>query len=816
MSVDYETAHNCMKNLVLTGSDLDGRNEATTRFQLIDLLIKEALAWDVSDVYCEDILEGDRTDYILGNPRRFAVWEAKREQISFSLPPGFNKTVCKVQTLRDLGGQLAEAIEQVQRYAQRHGLPIAVISNGHQVIAFLGSRQDGVPPFAGNALCFSSLEDMEVRFDDFWNNLSKPGIETSFIYKTLRSEGTPLPPPKLSASLHPYPGIKGRNDLQFSLKQLGELFLFDLATLPENEPEFLEKCYASTGALSQYALESKQILENRYVLLSRDESNELRLQPAITRHGLSDEFSESIARGSTADEVAAALKRRPIIVLGDVGVGKSIFLRHLINVTAKTELDNALTLYVDFLREPALASNLSSFIQARCEAQLRSSYGIDLQDNKFIRDVYRGDLIRFSRGIYGSYKETKPDLYLEKEISFLEDKMSDRAAHLRASLEQIVKGRNKQIVLFLDNIDQRTEDFQEQVYVIGHALAETWPIVTFICLRPDTFYKSKSSGTLSAYQPRAFTVTPPRIDLVVVKRLQYALEKLNNEGRMENFPANIAVNSPSLSAFLRAIIGSLQRNDLLVELIDNLSGRNVRASLDFVNTFIGSGHLDSRKIIDIQNEDGSGYTVSDHEFLRALVFGDHEHYDPRVSQICNLFDISLPDGREHFLLIALLSFIERAADSGDGFISAASAITFAQELHFAPSQIYAALERAAAKNLIDTFPTFSTSERWEAFRISSVGAYAIKRLLRSFAYADAMIVDTPITDGVVRAAIGNARTIQERLARFELFLDYLNIQSSKIDWTAVGFDWNGAYAGLRRDYQRARRGAATPPRLRPT
>ncbi|MGD0442788.1 MAG: hypothetical protein ABSA39_02520 [Edaphobacter sp.] len=810
MSIDFESARNNLKQLVLGSSELDGRNEATTRLHLIDVLLKEVLAWELSDIECETTMEGDRTDYILGNPRRVAVWEAKREGISFTLPAGFNKRICKVQTLRGLGGELKQAIDQVQRYAQLHGLPVAAISNGHQVIAFLGSRQDGIPPFEGNALCLSSLEEMDENFELFWSSLSKPGIETLAIYKNLRTDGTQLPPPKLSASIHPYPGIKGRNDLQVSLRQLGELFLFDLATLPQNEEEFLERCYAQTGALSQHALVSKQILEARYSLLTKDELNDVQLKPAITKHGMSEDFSDSLRYGSTPDEISAALKRRPVIVLGDVGVGKTVFLRNFINVTAKTELERAITLYVDFLREPALSSNLANFILTRCEDQLNKNYGINLQENKFVRDVYRGELIAFSKGVYGVYKESNPSLYLDKEIQYLETKLADRSAHLRASLQQIVKSRRRQIVLFLDNIDQRTEDFQEQVYVIGHALAETWPIVAFVCLRPDTFFKSRTKGSLSAYQPRAFTITPPRIDVVVVKRLQFALVKMNNGGRMDNFPANIAVNSGSLSAFLKSLIRSLQTNDRLVELIDNLSGRNVRSALDFVNTFIGSGHIDSKKIIEIQNEEKNGYTVSDFEFLRAIIYGDHEHYSPETSQICNLFDISLPDGREHFLLILLLSFIERSSDSGEGFATASSTFRYAQDLQFAPSQIHSSLERAVAKGLIETSPKFAPAQRWEAFRISSVGAYSVKRLLQSFAYVDAMIVDTPIADGVIRGAIRDAQTIRQRLDRFELLLSYLEEQSRKVDWGLAGFDWTGAFEGLKQDYLHARRRAGAP------
>lgn len=281
---------------------------------------------------------------------------------------------------------------------------------------------------------------------------------------------------------------------------MSDLFIFDLANLPENEEEFLRYCYAPTGALSQYSLLSKQVLETRFSLLDKQELKLEAIEPAVKKQGLSEDFADYAVAGLSASSLADALKRRPLLVLGDVGVGKTMFLRNLIKVYAKDEFSRSITFYVDFLKEPALSADLSGFVQKKCESQLRTDYGIDIEEAKFVRDTYRSDLVRFERSIFGSLKQSDPSAYALEEIKHLGMKLQDNAAHLRASLLQIVKSRQRQIVLFLDNIDQRSEEFQEQVYIIGHALAESWPITAFICLRPDTFYKSLSRGSLAAYQ----------------------------------------------------------------------------------------------------------------------------------------------------------------------------------------------------------------------------------------------------------------------------------------------------------------------------
>src|SRR5438045_9524837 len=70
------------------------------------------------------------------------------------------------------------------------------------------------------------------------------------------------------------------------------------------------------------------------------------------------------------------------------------------------------------------------------------------------------------------YKSLDEKGYALKEIEFLGGKVENRASHLRSCLEHISKGRKRQIVIFLDNIDQRPPGFQEQTFVIGQSLAE--------------------------------------------------------------------------------------------------------------------------------------------------------------------------------------------------------------------------------------------------------------------------------------------------------------------------------------------------------
>ena len=74
-------------------------------------------------------------------------------------------------------------------------------------------------------------------------------------------------PAKLSATLTIYPGVKSRNIFQNELQILSELIIEDILRSNELREQFLRDCYSQSGALSQYALVSKTILQARYAAL---------------------------------------------------------------------------------------------------------------------------------------------------------------------------------------------------------------------------------------------------------------------------------------------------------------------------------------------------------------------------------------------------------------------------------------------------------------------------------------------------------------------------------------------------------------------
>lgn len=779
---NYEIGMQAMKKLADEFSSPNEllKNEAATRFHIIDRLLFDVLQWPRDQYSPEESHEGTYADYVLGTPRRHMIVEAKKVGVYFELPLDKGSREISLPALVKRDGNLDATLRQVGSYCTSRGVAIAVACNGRQLVAFIGSRIDGIAPKSGKAIIFRSLNEMHEDFVTLWNCLSYPAMDRGYLESLLIRE-TPLSPApeKLSRKLRYFPGVKRRNDLEHELRILGEIFLQDLVKDSELERDFLRECYCSSGALSQYALISKEILKNRYA--ASGEGKTKTVTAASDKSGASTDLLDAV--------LAKSVTQRPVILLGDVGVGKTSFIKHLVSIEAKEELKKGIVLYVDFGREPALRNDLQDYVLDSFERQLREDHSIDLQSDAFVRGIYHGDLLQMRTGIWGFLREKDPTAYRMKEVEQLAEKMTNKSGHLKRAIEHLTFGERRTVVVFLDNVDQRQDDFQEQVFLIAQSLAETWPVTCFVTLRPSTYSKSRRQGSLSAYQNRVFTISPPRIDLVVLKRLQYALEKLHDDGKILA-GEGITVESRMLREYIEVLIDSMKRNRHLAECIDNISAGNVRDALDLLTNFVGSGHVDTRKILEIKLQTGA-YYIPLHEFLRAVIYGDNEYYSPETSFVANVFDIVSLMPAEHFLTSYMIDYCLRLSQhhsSDRGYILQSNVCEYLQtQLGFHDRQISAALARAEQAKLFDFIAADSSSP--SRLRITQRGAYTLHRLMPKFVYLDAVLTDTPIIDEGFRELVWDTQDIYERLARAQHFLGYLDTCWEDTPRISGGFSW---------------------------
>jgi GTPase SAR1 family protein len=762
------------------------RNEATTRLQLIDRLFFDCLGWSRDDVYLEEPYDGQYADYTFVFPRKLLIVEAKKEGVYFELPAGPPRLEQSIQSLLRTTPELRAAMEQVARYCQQRGVPYAAVSNGHQLVVFVASRSDGKPPFEGMAIVFSSFVQMRDSFLDLWNLLSKNALEQQLLRSRLAGQVEVNLPRKLSAIIRPYPGTKGRNPFQSSMKAVSEFILEDVVRARELERTFLKACYCASGALSEYSLLNKQILQARYHALFDEERPGPAIAPAVDHGIVNPEF------------LAQSFSRRPVLLIGDVGVGKTTFIRRFISDDAAFAT-TAIAIYIDFGSKGTLTNDLRAFIVSEIDRQLAEDCQIDTQAESFVRRIYSPELNRFAAGVNRPLKTKKPGLYQQKEIELLEELVSNREEHVRRSLAEVSGDLRKQIVIFLDNTDQRTEQDQQAVFLVAQELAERWQAMIYVTLRPETYHSSMKRGTLTGYHPKAFTIAPPRVDKVIRKRLIFGLRLTSGQ-----IPLGAAVRAShmdltSLEILLRVFLRSSRwhdaapRRDDLMRCVENLSSGNVRLALDLVRGFFGSGHVDTQKIINKVRDEG-GYVIPLHEFHRAIIYGDNVHYDPSRSPIANVFDITSIDPKEHFLQPIVLAYLRHPAIEGtdEGFVPVERVYQYCQGLGFTPEQIDVAIIRCFGKRLIETVARrIPIPGQIDGFGIrpTPIGLYHIQELLGNFTYLDAVVVDTPILDDQLEHYIQDVHTLADRVERAIVFREYLDRAWTFFGTADLPLDW---------------------------
>lgn len=776
--------------------DIKDRNEATTRLHLIDKLFLKCLDWNDEKCVAEEAEDNQYTDYTFYNPARIMIIEAKKEGNFFEVPLGLERRTYKIDSLFSKDSSIRKAIEQALGYCQRRGVTIGGVSNGFQLVIFVASRNDGISPLDGKAIVFKSLEDIYDNFLEFWQFMSKTGITEKRIEKELLGISVPLLPAKLSTKLDDYPGTKNRNSIQADLQILSDLLLEELISSEEIEEDFLKTTYCSSGALSQYALTSKNILQSRYSLLHDKKVDIPVIEPMYSKKGISDNFS------------LKEFSKRPILLLGDVGSGKTMFIKNFIKIEAKEIIKETISLYIDLGSKAAFAADLKKFFLDDIAQILLAQYDIDIYDRNFVRGVYNLDLQRFEKGIYGDLKDLAPSDYKKFEIEHLSSLINNKEEHIKHSLHHIAHGRKKQIVIFMDNVDQRNETIQEDAFFISQEIAANWEATVFLTLRPQTYYKSKLEGALTGYHPKAFTIAPPRVDEVILKRLSFAQQIAKGEKKISSLNKNILVRLSTLLTYLEILEYSFTYNKDLIEFIDNISYGNIRLALEFITTFISSGHVDTEKIfkrdnIHINNDDGQRYLVSIHEFLRAIIYGDHKYFYPSATSITNVFEISENDPKEHFLICILIDYLNRASSKSKfGFVDTDEVVAYLQNNGFNQEQAYRGIMFAIIQKLIETEARKkpkSISDISQSIRITTLGAYHVQKLICKFVYIDAMIVDTPILDDEVRTKLNHSDFIAERLDRVNFFKDYLDNSWQEIDSERCGFNWTKCSERLKED-----------------
>ena len=808
MTVEFSVARQNLEKLIHEYSPLgDLSNEAQTRFSFIDKFLEECLDWPRSEIKVETYEDGNRTDYECGSPRMLIV-EAKKSQTALRLPPKRGRNRIQLSSLLSFDETTASAVRQVQVYGQSRGVQVTAVSNGPQLVAFLASRVDGVSPLDGDAIVFDGYEDLLKNFNLAYEALSKSGIEERRLVSNLSKDAPATLPTKLSAHCLNYFDHKYSNHFQESLRNAAALVIEDLGRTATLEKEFLSSCYCESGPLSQYSLVGKNLLSARYAALFPTDQPGSRMEPVNPKRPGSASFTQQVLH--------EALAKRPVVLVGDVGVGKSTFLRHLILVSGKESFSKVICVTLDLGNKASLSTSPREALLNQIESTLRDGLSVNLTAAALIEEIYKRELADFDSGINGQLRDVNPQSFLEERLRFVREHVSRRENHLRLVLAHTARTRRLQSVFVINNADQRNISVQQEAFLIAQELADSWSSLVFVALRPQTFHASKRSGTISAYPTKIFVIPPPKLEDAIQKRLIFALEMAQGRVPLQSIDG-VTLHIDSLAKLIRTLLHSLETNRDLYEFIVNVSGGNVRVAVELVSKYLGSPNVESERIVKTVTESGT-YRVPLHEFAKAALLGDYSHFQEDSSAATNVFSVVYRDRREHFLSLLLLGYLSwDGAQTAqlDGFVAQVAIIEEMQANGFSRDQTIVHLQKLTRRKLIESserrlLETGAELQEFglpESFRITTIGAYHMKRWCAEFSYLEAVSFDTPIFDDGLRQVMLESVNDDRLLPRFKrasAFRDYLDSSWQSLQARPY-FDWANIRQASVQSYTRVER-----------
>jgi len=655
--------HQIAQNLAKTSIDRI-KNEATTRHQIIDVLLHSVLCWPTTSVTCEDHVQKGYIDYVLRDNLNRAVLliEAKSEGVHFALPdkPHFSNTDIARIKLRILMTDKAidSAIRQVVAYCPSVGCDIACITNGHVFILFRWHIK-GLNYTEADALVIPSLECFHLRYTKLYNLLSYTAV---IVNKQLHSElfgGKDRSKDIYYAKrlIEQYDDAMQKNQYACYLDPIAKRYFDDIEP---NDKVLMDACYVFAQGVHSIETGVQTKITDRFT-------------PYFASDGVK-EITETRSGGPLTKRIAQAVtsKRGDIIILfGGKGAGKSTFLRRLFYCNPPPDIQMfAMPIIVDYLQAPQEKEQFEKYTWT----SIRQYLDINGLLNGSIEDLVAlfGDRysIALRQELCGLTPSSESFIVMRNRL-IAEWKADDQYVINR--LKCYWGQRNRGVVLTFDNTDQLSPSLQDHCFLIAQNVARTLDVTVIISMREERYCRARTVGVLDAYHNFGFHLAAPDLQNVLVKRLKFVISELTKPVRLVNLPDDTPVDQilQFFKTCLRqftfedraAVSGS--RANALKKFLQECSHDNTRLALGLFSQFMSSGYTHAAEMIAYPD-----WIVVAHQVIKPMMIPTRYNYDETKSLIPNFYQIRFPSNGSHFTTIRVLSCIKNGihvAGDGNGF-----------------------------------------------------------------------------------------------------------------------------------------------------
>lgn len=559
--------------------------------------------------------------------------------------------------------------------------------------------------------------------------------------------------------------------------------------------EIFERAYIPSSEVASYDRSLEAFLKDRIIrstAAGRTELKPTKKEEANLGKAVSEHFEER--------PIGGALQ----LITGAVGAGKTLFARRYKEFLQPQILrEKNHWSFINFNDAPPQLSGAEEWVCDNFFASLVTEGApINIADANDQERLFAPNLVD-RKPFYermNSASSGRGDLERARDI---EQWRHDPETLSECASRYLQGDRGENLIVVFDNVDRRDTDDQLACFQLALWFMAKTRALLLLQMRDVTFERFKNEPPLDTYRSGTiFHISPPRFIDVVRRRLELSLEYMTEEAPEKvsyTLPTGAKVSYPKSRAgeFLNAVYSEIfQRPRNIATIIEALSGKDVRRSLDMFMSIINSGHMPEDLISSVAQ--GMPHVdISEYLIIKILMRGDYKFHNENSGFISNIFFCENSWERpSNFLLGEILFWLIRnrkiPGDNGQmGYFSIARIADELEAIGFVREDVHKGATHALKKGLVEA-DTLSLEilDAHDCIKATASGWVHMRILPERSEYLHSVLPTTPIFDADFRVQIFESMRIENQYGNLRVhqinrlvqsFHKYLKTQKRSLD-----------------------------------